>query len=236
MEKYRAMIHDAREDGRTVLTEVESKQIISEEGIEVVETRLAMTRNEAVAIAEEIGFPVALKTAAPGIIHKSDLGGVRLNLRSGAAVGRAYSELVKLGTQSGPSKRKSGVSVQKMAPAGVEVIIGLSQDPQFGPVMIFGLGGVFVEMLKDVSFRVVPLTARDARLMIEEIRGYPLLLGYRGQDAVDIQALEDIVLKVSRLGRKFPDIRELDLNPVIAWSNGAMAVDARVILEEPSKN
>jgi len=225
------IIGAAREDGRVVLTEVESKQIIRGEGIKVVDTRLAKTRDEAIAIAKEIGFPVALKTASPKIIHKSDSGGVKLGIISSAEVGRMYSEVANLGKRLGTSKRKSGVSVQKMVPDGVEVIMGISKDPQFGQVLMFGLGGVFVETLGDVSFRIVPLDRRDAREMIREIKGYPVLQGHRRQDPVDILALEDMLLKLSELARKTPEIKELDLNPVFAYTKGAIAVDARIILE-----
>jgi len=122
--------------------------------------------------------------------------------------------------------------VQKMARPGVEVIIGMSKDAQFGPVLMFGLGGILVEILKDVSFRIVPLTKRDAREMIKEIKGYPLLEGYRGQEPIDVANLEELVLKVSNFVEQTPEVDELDLNPIFAYSDGAVAVDARVILEE----
>ncbi len=233
MGRREEIIGAARKDSRTILTEVESKQIISEEGIEVVETQLATTRNEAIAIARKIGFPVALKTASPQIVHKSDNGGVKLHLRSGAAVARVYGEVASLGRQNGTRKRKSRVSVQKMAPEGIEVIMGMSKDPQFGPVLMFGLGGIFVETLGDISLRIVPLTRRDAREMIEEIKGYPILQGHRRKGPVDISALEDILLKLSDLAQKAPEIRELDLNPVFAYTKGAIVADARIILEHP---
>jgi acyl-CoA synthetase (NDP forming) len=124
-----------------------------------------------------------------------------------------------------------GVSVQRMARPGVEVIIGMSKDTQFGPVLMFGLGGILVEILKDVSFRVVPLTRRDAREMIREIKGYPLLEGYRGREPVDVSNLEELLLKVSTFVEQNPGVRELDLNPVFAYSDGAVAVDARIVME-----
>ncbi|OGN90335.1 MAG: hypothetical protein A2158_07770 [Chloroflexi bacterium RBG_13_46_14] len=131
-----------------------------------------------------------------------------------------------------PDAKIEGVSVQQMARPGVEVIIGMSKDAQFGPVIMFGLGGILVEILKDVSFRIVPLEKRDAREMIKEIKGYPVLEGYRGQEAVDIKNLEELILKVSAFVERHPEIDELDLNPVFAYSDGATAVDARVILGE----
>ncbi|MFO8101570.1 MAG: acetate--CoA ligase family protein [Dehalococcoidia bacterium] len=233
MSRREEIVRAAREDARTILTEVESKQIISEEGIAVVEAQLATSKREAMTIARKIGFPVALKTASPKIVHKSDNGGVRLHLRSGAEVGKVYSEVANLGRRTGTRRKKGKVSVQKMAPEGIEVIMGMSKDPQFGPVIMFGLGGVFVETLGDISLRIVPITQRDAREMIEEIKGYPVLKEYRGKKSVDIRALEDILLKLSGLAQKAPEIRELDLNPVFAYTKGAVAADARIILERP---
>jgi len=225
------IISDALKNGRTVLTEVESKKLISEAGIPVIETRLAKTKAEAVSIAKKTGFPVALKVVSPDIIHKSDSGGVKLGLENAAQVGRAYSEILSAARQASRKARIDGVSVQKMAKPGVEVIMGMSKDEQFGPVLMFGLGGVFVEVLKDVAFRIVPLVRRDASQMIREIKGYPLLEGYRGQEPANITILEDMLLKLSDFIDKTPAIKELDLNPIIAYSDSAVAVDARVILE-----
>jgi acyl-CoA synthetase (NDP forming) len=226
------LIAKARSEGRTVLTEVESKQLLSRAGIDVVETRLATSREEAVSISGELGFPVVLKIASPDIIHKSDAGGVRLGLENARAVERAYDEITQSAKQKYPKARILGVVVQKMARPGVEVIIGMSQDEQFGPVLMFGLGGVLVEVLKDVSFRLVPLAKRDAAEMVREIKGYPLLEGYRGREAVKISYLENLLLKVSDFVEKNPEVKELDLNPIFAYSDGALAVDARVILEK----
>jgi acetate---CoA ligase (ADP-forming) subunit beta len=225
------IIRTARKDGRTLLTEVESKQVIGEAGIEVVEAKLAMTKKEAVSIAKDMGFPVVLKIVSPDILHKSDSGGVKLALKNATEVGRAYSEIMVSVNQKYPSAKIYGVSVQKMSRSGVEVILGMSKDAQFGPVLMFGLGGVFVEVLKDVSFRIVPLVRRDAKQMIEEIKGYPVLKGYRGQEPANIAALEDTLLKLSGFIEKTPEIKELDLNPMFAYSDRVVAVDARVILE-----
>lgn len=221
----------AGEDRRTSLTEVESKQIITEAGIGVVEARLARTKKEAVSLAREIGFPAVLKIVSPDIIHKSDIGGVKLGLRNASEVGRAYSEIMASVSQKEPRAKIYGVSVQKMSRPGIEVIMGMSKDAQFGPVLMFGLGGVFVEVLKDVSFRIVPIVRRDARQMIEEIKGYPVLQGYRGQEPANIAALEDTLLKLSSFIEQRPEIKELDLNPMFAYSDRVMAADARVILE-----
>jgi acyl-CoA synthetase (NDP forming) len=225
------IIKKALKEKRTVLTEVESKQLVSGAGIPAVETRLARSKAEAVAMSKELGFPVVLKIVSPDVVHKSDSGGVKLGLANAAQVGRAYAEVVAAAKKQGPKVKIHGVSVQKMAKPGVEVIMGMSKDDQFGPVLMFGLGGVFVEVLKDVAFRIVPLVRRDASQMVREIKGYPLLEGYRGQEPANITVLEDLLLKLSDFVDKTPEIKELDLNPIMAYSDGAVAVDARVILE-----
>lgn len=225
------IITDALKNGRTVLTEVESKQLVASAGIPVVETKLAKTKAEAIEIAKKMGFPVVLKIVSPDIVHKSDIGGVKLNLTSAAQVGRAYTEIMAAAKKANKNADIHGVSVQKMAKPGVEVIMGMSKDAQFGPVLMFGLGGVFVEVLKDVAFRIVPLTGRDASQMIREIKGYPILEGYRGQEPANITALEDMLLKLSDFVDKTPQIKEMDLNPIFAYKDRAVAVDARVILE-----
>ncbi len=225
------IISQARKQKRDVLTEIESKQLVAEAGIPVVETKLAATKAQAIAVAGELGMPVALKVVSPDIIHKSDSGGVKLGLTSAAQVGRAYSEIMRAARAAAPGGKVHGVSVQRMARPGAEVIMGMSKDAQFGPVLMFGLGGVFVEVLKDVSFRIVPLYKRDASQMVREIKGYPVLEGYRGQEPANLAVLEDLLLKLSDFVDKTPEIKELDLNPIFAYSDGAVAVDARVILE-----
>lgn len=226
------IIDEARSEGRTVLSEVEAKQLIKQAGISVVDTKLATSKEEAISASRKFGFPVALKIASPDIVHKSDAGGVKLGLETAKDVGKAYEDILQAVSQKHPQARIQGVAVQKMARPGVEVIIGMSKDDQFGPVLMFGLGGILVEVLKDVSFRIVPLAKRDAAEMIREIKGYPLLEGYRGQEAVDVSHLEELLLKVSDFVEQNPEVKELDLNPIFAYSDGAVAVDARVVLEE----
>jgi acetate---CoA ligase (ADP-forming) subunit beta len=216
---------------RNVLVEVESKELLHKAGIPVVDTRLARTKREAVSISKQMGFPVVLKISSPDVIHKSDAGGVKLGLANATQVGKAYSEIVSSIKQAYPEAEIHGLSVQRMAGPGVEVIIGMSKDPQFGPVLMFGLGGILVEVLKDVSFRIVPVSERDARDMIREIKGYPILEGYRGQKPVSIAALEKLIVRVSQFAENNPHIAELDLNPVFAYPDKAIAVDARVVLE-----
>ena len=228
------VIAKVRSDGRTVLTEVESKELVAGVEIAVVPTRLATSRDDAVAMATEMGFPAVLKVASPDILHKSDIGGVKVGLADADAVGIAYDEIMAAAKAASPDARVHGVSVQPMAASGVEVIIGASKDPQFGAFLMFGLGGVLVEVLKDVAFRLVPLTPRDARQIVREIKGYPLLEGYRGTPPVDVGALEETLLKLSAFLDEHEEIKELDLNPIFAYPHGLSAVDARVILEDPS--
>lgn len=225
----------AIKEGRTVLTEVESKHLLKQAGIDVVETRLATSKEEAISISKKLGFPVVMKIASADIMHKSDMGGVRLGLENSQAVGQAYDDIITAAKEKHPKAKIMGVAVQKMARPGVEVIVGMSQDDQFGPVLMFGLGGIMVEVLKDVSFRLVPLTKRDAAEMVRELKGYPLLEGYRGREKVNMAYLENLLLKVSDFVEKNPEVKELDLNPIFAYSDGALAVDARVILEKQKK-
>ena len=228
------ILGQAREESRTLLNEIESKELVKEAGIPVVEAKLARTKIEAIALSKKLSFPVVLKVISPDVVHKSDSGGVKLGLQNATQVGKAYSEIISSVKKHYPKARIQGVSVQKMARPGVEVIIGMTKDAQFGPVLMFGLGGILVEVLKDVVFKIVPLTKGDAHEMIREIKGYPLLEGYRGQEPTDIGFLENLILKVSDFVDKNPEVKELDLNPIFAYKNGAVVVDARVILEPAS--
>jgi acyl-CoA synthetase (NDP forming) len=227
-----SIFDQAQKEGRTSLTEFESKALLKKAGIPVVETKIAKNRNEAVLLSQEIGFPIVLKIASPNVIHKSDSGGVKLGLNNAAQVRMAYNEMMESVNKQYPDADIQGVSVQKMVRPGTEVIIGTNKDPQFGPVLMFGLGGVFVEILKDVSFRIIPVNERDAQEMIQEIKGYPLLQGYRGKEPASIPALVDLILKISKLVEENPKIKELEMNPIFAYRDGAMAVDARIILED----
>lgn len=226
------IIEQARNEGRTVLTEIESKELLGQSGINVVATRPAKSKSEAVSISKQLGFSVVLKIDSPDIVHKSDAGGVRLGLENPEQVEQAYDEILKAIGEKHPGARVPGVSVQKMAGSGVEVIIGMSKDAQFGPVLMFGLGGVWVEILKDISLRVIPVTRRDVGEMIKEIKGYRMLTGYRGLPPVDEVKLEDMLLAVAEFVMQYPAIKELDLNPVITGTDGAVAVDARIVLED----
>ncbi|MGA9350128.1 MAG: acetate--CoA ligase family protein, partial [Anaerolineae bacterium] len=216
----------ARREQRLYLLEHECKAILKNIGVPSTSCLVAKSEEEAVSMSEAIGYPVVLKILSPEIIHKSDAGGVKLNLGRGEVRG-VYSDLVA----EFKDRHVIGVSVQEMAKPGLEVIVGAMRDATFGPVLMFGLGGVFVEVLKEVSFRVIPVSERDVQEMMEEVKGYELLQGYRGQSA-DIAGLRDILLKVSDLVTAYPAIKEVDLNPVFAYPERSLVVDARMILEE----
>lgn len=226
--QYRDVIDRVRLGGRTYLMEHESKSVLESLGITTTGTGVARTEDEAVEIFSALDCPVAMKVLSPDVVHKSDAGGVKLNLKNADEVRSAYREIVA--TFSG--KRLEGVSVQRMARPGVEAIVGVASDATFGPVLMFGLGGVFVEVLKDVSFRSIPISSSDAKDMIEEIKGYALLRGYRGYSS-DIDALEKLLMSVSDFVMDNPDISEMDLNPVFLYPEGYMVVDARIILGDP---
>ena len=228
------VIAAARAANRTILSEVEAKQMLAEAGINVTETRLATSIDEAAAHAAELGYPVALKVVSDKITHKSDVGGVELGVADEAALRAACQRIHERVIAAVPDAQAQGVSVQPMAEAGAEVILGITQDQQFGPVLMFGLGGVFVEVLKDVAFRIVPLEPRDASEMIREIQGFPLLEGFRGQPAANLEAIESMLLQLSEFAEANPEIAELDLNPVFARPDGAIAVDARILLTSES--
>lgn len=218
-----------RQEGK-LLTEVAAKELLAAHGIPAVPTALARSSAEAVRLAKRLGFPVVLKVASPDIVHKSDVGGVRLNLSSVSQVSNAYKEIMTRVRTHLPQAVIDGITVQSMAKPGTEVVAGLIRDRTFGPVVMFGLGGVFVELLNDVAFRVVPLRPKDARAMIRDIRGVAMLEGYRGAPSVDFGALEAILLNLSALAERRPDISEIDLNPILAYPDGAVAVDARILL------
>lgn len=217
---------------RGPLTEYQAKVILSAYGIPVTREELATSVAEAVAIANRIGYPVALKVQSPQIAHKTEAGGVKVNLTNEEQVRQGYAEIMANAGKYAPDADIHGVLVQEMVADGVEVIIGVTRDPVFGPVVMFGLGGIFVEALKDVSFRVAPLSRWDAEELIREIKGYRVLQGMRGKPPVDFAALTDVVLRVSRLVTDHPEIRELDINPLLVSANGAVVVDALLVSED----
>jgi len=215
------------------LGESQSKEVLEKYGIPVTRQALAATPEEAVARARDIGYPVALKIDSPDIPHKTEAGGLKLNLENDDQVSSSFEEIIRNVKLYLPEARINGVSVQEMLPQGVEVIIGVTRDPVFGPTIMFGLGGIFVEVLKDVSFRIAPLSPGDARDMVDEIKGAALLKGVRGKPSVDIDAIADVILRVSDLVTDYRDrIEELDINPLIVYPKGVKAADAMLVIRE----
>jgi acyl-CoA synthetase (NDP forming) len=222
-------------ENRSFLMEHESKNFISKYGIPVGEYRITKTKKEALEFANEIGYPVVIKIMSPDIIHKTEANVIKLNINSEKELSDSYDEIITNGKKYNPNAHIIGVNVQKMAENGIaEIIIGGVRDQNFGPVLMFGFGGIFVEIFKDVSYRVCPLTKEEAGRMIRSIKAFPLLNGYRGQPLGDIEQVIDAILKCCKLLLENPEIVELDLNPVIVFErgNGIMVVDARIILKE----
>jgi len=214
--------------GQNVLTEFESKELFQEIGIPVPAQNLTITKEETISAAKEIGFPVVLKLMAEDVVHKSDSGAVKLNIKNEEETRQAYDELMKI-----EAKSEKKISVQKMADEPItELIIGMTTDPQFGPALMFGIGGILVELLEDVSFRIAPVTEYDCNEMIREIKGFPILDGYRGKPKADINAIVDTLMKISELVIKHEEIYEMDLNPVFTYEKGLICVDARIILKK----
>jgi acyl-CoA synthetase (NDP forming) len=212
--------------GGTWLDPAAAAEVLGAFGIPVIASRMVADASEAVRAAREIGFPVALKASAPELVHKSDVGGVALDLHDDASVERAFAEM-----QRSVGASMSGAIVQPMVALGdegVEVIVGITHDPSFGPLVLFGLGGVTAELLADRALRLVPVTDEDARQLVRSLRGSQLFFGYRGRAAVDVDALEDLILRVGALADEIPEITELDLNPVVASANGALAIDVKI--------
>ena len=226
------ILNKAKRDNRTVLTEIESKGILMEANFECNETHLATSKADAVRLSREIGYPVVLKISSSDITHKSDAGGVKTNLKNQATVRKAYDEIVTACSTAYPNATIEGVSVQAMVKEGVELIVGMILDENFGPVIMFGLGGMFVEVLNDVSFRIAPIEMRDAEEMINEVKGKKLLNGYRGMDPVNIGILKEMLCDLSVFVVKNSVIKEIDLNPVVAFQDRAVIVDARMVLND----
>ena len=225
------ILSQASKEGRKSLLETEAKTVCIEYGIPVTKFELAKSEDEAVKFAKAIGFPTVLKIVSLDVIHKSDIGGVIVGLKDADEVRQGYNRILQNVKKHDSKARIAGILVQEMAPSSTEVIVGAIKDPQFGPAIMFGLGGVFVEVLKDVTFRVAPITEDDACEMISEVKAYPLLKGYRNTPPVDIDAITKILLNTSKLVTDHMEIKELDLNPVIVYEKGAKTVDARIILE-----
>jgi len=228
--KAKKIIDSAKDADRVNLVETEAREILKAYGAPVSNFKLAKTEEEAVQIAAKMGYPVAMKIVSPEIIHKSDTGGVKLNIKNKDDTMKGFSEIMSNGKKYNKEAIIYGVMITPMEDKGTETIIGLTTDETFGPVIMFGLGGIFVEILRDVRFKVAPITKGDAYEMIMRIKGFPILEGVRGQKPRDVNALVDVIIRLSALAMENPEIKEIDLNPVFAFEHGASVVDARIIL------
>jgi acetyl coenzyme A synthetase (ADP forming)-like protein len=231
--QVRQVIDKVRAEGRATAGDTESKDILAAYGVPLPKSTLAKDADEAVAAAQAMGYPVVMKIASPDILHKTDIGGVKLNLNSESDVRDAFDLIYYRATRHMPDATIWGCQVQQMVKGGKEVIIGMNRDPQFGPLLMFGLGGVYVEALKDVTFRVAPIDRREAREMLSEIRAYKLLRGVRGEKPSDLEAIADTLVRVSQLATDFPEIVELDINPLLVFpaGQGVLGLDMRLALK-----
>lgn len=233
LSKIAEIIQGARKENRTFLLEPESKQLIKELGITTTDFKTASSEQEVKKVCKKFGFPIVMKIISPQIIHKTDAGGVKLNLENEKEAVSAFREIIENAKKYDSKAEIRGVLIEKMLEPSTEVIVGVTRDPTFGPALMFGLGGIFVELLKDVSFRIAPITEHDAKEMIHEIKALPMLQGFRGGPKVNLENIVSTLLKISKLSTDFiDDILEIDLNPIFAYEDHLTTVDARIILTE----
>jgi acetyltransferase len=229
------VLERVRAQSRVSIGDSEARQILTAYGLQIPKSEIAATPNDAVDLANQIGYPVVLKIASPDILHKTDIGGVKVGLESAEDVRDAFELMVYRAQRYLPQAHLWGCLVQQMVPAGgQEVLVGMNRDPQFGPLVTFGLGGIYVETLKDVTFRVAPISVQEAELMIKEIRAHALLDGVRGKPPLDKDAIVDAILRIAQLVQDFPEIVELDINPLMVYpqDQGAIAIDMRLVLSK----
>jgi acetyltransferase len=229
-DKIRQVFRKVREEGRVTIGESESRDVLKAYNLRIPRSELAPTAEEAARLADSIGYPVVLKIASPDILHKTDVGGVRVGLQNATDVRDAFDLIVYRAQRYVPDATIWGCLVQEMMPKGTEILIGMSRDPQFGPLVTFGLGGIYVEALKDVTFRVAPFDRLNATAMLGEIRAHALIDGVRGQKPLDKEAIVDVLLKTSQLVTDFPNIVEMDINPLMVYEQGSVALDMRLVL------
>lgn len=230
MNSAKIIVEKAIKEGRFKLLEHEAYSLLGEYGIPVPEAQLARSSEEAGDLAEKIGYPIVLKIVSPDIIHKSDVGGVVVGLNDRRSVVEAATRIFENVKRKAPNARVAGVLVQKMVPQGVEVIVGGLRDAVFGPVVMFGLGGIFVEVLKDVTFRIAPVDEREALNMINEVKAKTILEGYRGNPPVDKRAIARVIMGVSKLLEDVEEVESIDLNPIMAFPDKCIVADARIIV------
>lgn len=216
--------------GRTSLVEPEAKEILRLSGVPVPRFVLAKDMVEAIEATEKVGYPLVLKLVSPDITHKSEVGGVALGIKNRAELEQKWSEMILTVADEIPTALIEGFLVEEMVPRGVEVIVGAVRDPQFGPVVMFGMGGLYVELMKDVSYRLAPVTREEAFEMMGEVKGFPMLTGFRGGTVKDLGAIAEVIMKVAGIIEKVDGLKELEINPLVVHERGAVAVDARGVL------
>ncbi|MFW9851373.1 MAG: acetate--CoA ligase family protein [Candidatus Thorarchaeota archaeon] len=229
-EEIKEILDNAKLSKRTILTYEESRRIMELAGISLNKMEIAKDFKESVIKANSIGYPVALKVVSKDVLHKSDSGGVKVGIKSEEELKEAYDDMLSKVKGYYPNAKIEGFSIEEMV-EGVELLIGTNTDSQFGKMIALGIGGIFVEVYKDVSFRLIPVEKEDVEDMINEIKGRKILDGYRGKPSVDKEELISLVLQISKLIEQYPSIKEMDLNPVVATEKGLRAIDARIILE-----
>ena len=228
-EKVKEIFSRIKSEGRSYVLEHEAKEALSLYGINTTREAICKTADEAVKAGEKIGFPVVLKVVSPDVVHKTDSGGVKVGIKSKEELEKAFKEIIENQKKFNPKADIRGISVQEMA-KGEEIIIGAVKDPQFGPMVMFGIGGIFVEIFKDVSYRLIPIEKIDAEEMISEIKGYPLLCGARGKEAVNLESIKATLQNVSKFLIDFDEIKEMDLNPIFVNKEKATVADARIFI------
>lgn len=229
------LIRSALEAEKTSLLEYEAEEVAKQYGIKAANSGLAQSEKQAEAVSKKVGFPVVMKIVSQDILHKSDLGGVKINVTSSKEAKNAYSEILRNAKRSNRKARIEGVLVQKMAPKAPEFVVGGIRDLQFGPTVMFGLGGIYVELFKDVAFRIAPISEEEALSMMKETKSYSLLTGFRGSKPLDVRAAARTIMAVGELMSDQAEVDSVDINPLFIYPKGVMAVDVRVILRKPSK-
>ena len=231
--KARAIVDSAIKAGMSSLLEYEAEEVAKLYGIPVPKSGLATTEKQSLLLSKRIGLPVVMKIVSPDILHKTDVGGVKVGINSNSEVKSAFREILRNAKRANKSADIQGVYMQKMEPKAIEFVVGGIRDPQFGPTVMFGLGGVFIELFKDVQFRLAPLTSEEAVEMMKEIKAAPLLTGFRGSKALDIQMAARVIQLVGKMMNDIEAIESIDINPLLIYQKGCRALDVRIILRNP---
>ncbi len=228
-EKIKKILSVAKEEKRSYVLEHEVKEMLKEYNLDVTKEKVCKNVEEALGAAKTVGYPLVLKVVSPDVVHKSDSGGVKVGIKDDDALKEAFAEMLTAYNSQFPPESLKGISVQEMV-QGEEVIIGAVNDPQFGQMLMVGMGGVFVEIFKDVAYRLAPIDKREAEEMLKELKGYKLLTGYRGKAPVNIEALCQALVDVSRALSELPEIKEMDLNPILVSDKRAVVADGRIFI------